>query len=80
MGRVEWIVPSQLSKEERHSRKIFYRLLRRHQHEAVAVYSESRHTTLKNDVEIFIKGTELKPVSPKNCVGQEPVSPEKCQR
>ena len=37
MGRAEWIVSSQLPKEkEQDSRNIYYRLLRRHEHEAVA--------------------------------------------
>ena len=75
LGRVEWNVSSQLPKEnEQDSRNIFYRLLRRHLHEAVALYLQSRYTTLNNHVDVFVKGCRTKTGITKKCAGQKPVS------
>ena len=65
---------------KRDSRNICYRLLFRHQHEAVALSLYSRFTTLLKRRRDLYKGAGLKPVSPKKCAGLKPVSPEKCAR
>ena len=67
-GRVEISITTT---KKKNSRNIFYRLLRRHEHEAVALYLQSRYTTLVNDVD---KGRRTKTGIAKKCAGLKPVS------
>ena len=66
--------------KKKDSHNIFYRLLRRHQEEAVALHLESRYTTLLKRRRVFYNGRWTKTGIAKKCVGLKPVSPKKCQR
>ena len=61
MGRVAWNLSSQLPKEkEKDSRNNFYRPLRRHQHEAIALYLESLHYSKERRQNFYKEGCRTK--------------------